>query len=94
MANKTNKHRHDQSAECVRYVKRNEWKQEMKFIYVLIAIFVSASVYGDEKLCMYPDTDTRELEQAKNYGSILIKMVLVVVLHLPMIMIATHSSQA
>lgn len=42
----------------------------MKFIYVLIAIFVSASVYGDEKLCMYPDTDTRELEQAKNCGSI------------------------
>ena len=42
----------------------------MKFIYILIAIFSSSSIYADEKLCMYPNNDTRELEQAENCGSI------------------------
>jgi len=42
----------------------------MKLIYILIALFISSSVYADEKLCMYPDSNTHELEQAKNCGSI------------------------
>lgn len=42
----------------------------MKFIYFLIVIFVSSSVSAEELLCMYPDDDTRELEQAENCGSV------------------------
>jgi hypothetical protein len=42
----------------------------MKLIFVLIAFLISSVAHAEERLCMYPDSDTRELEQAKNCGSI------------------------
>ncbi|AQA17281.1 hypothetical protein BST95_02625 [Halioglobus japonicus] len=42
----------------------------MKFIYVLLVAFMISPASADEMFCMYPDNDTRELEQVNSCGPI------------------------